>query len=135
MDQYRDVLFASIAMKDDCMITKPPARVVPFSKAEFAPRFEYGDMAEVSVVTGNARDGTRLGTGFVRLQNAEIPWTIQYDEVILVLEGNLTIRTHEGDLTAGPNDCIWLPAGTELTYRADSAQVFYAIEPANWAEG
>lgn len=116
------------------MTAKIPACVVPFSKAEFAPRFAYGDMAGVSVVTGNAGDGTRLGSGFVRLRRAEIPWTLRYDEVLFVLEGQVTIRTEGGDLIAGPRDCVWLPNGTELTYLAEDALVFYAIEPANWAE-
>lgn len=117
------------------MTSKTPARVTSLSTADFLPRFEYGEMAQVSVVTGQAGDGTRLGSGFVRLKDAEIPWTIRYDEVILVIEGQLTIRTTDGDLVAGPMECIWLPDGTELTYIADEALVFYAIEPANWAEG
>ena len=69
------------------------------------------------------------------VKSAEIPWTIKYDEVILVLDGQLTIRTADSDLTAGPMECIWLPDGTELTYIAEDALMFYAIEPANWAEG
>lgn len=111
------------------------ARVMTLSNAEFVPRFDYGHMADVAVVTGTGQDGTRLGSGFVRMTGAEIPWTLQYDEVILVLEGELTVRTGDGDLTAGPMECIWLPNGTELTYIADKALVFYAIEPADWAMG
>ncbi len=116
------------------MSRKAPASVVSLSAAKFTPRFDYGRMAEVSVVTGTGGDGTRLGSGFVRMSDAEIPWTIQYDEVILVLEGQLTVRTRNGDLVAGPMECIWLPDGTELTYIAEEALVFYAIEPAIWAE-
>ena len=117
------------------MTSKAPARVTSLAAAEFLPRFDYGEMAEVSVVTGVHGDGTRLGSGFVRMKDAQIPWTIRYDEVILVLQGELTIQTTDGDLTAGPMDCIWLPDGTELTYIAEEALVFYAIEPANWTEG
>ncbi len=116
------------------MAAKTPVKVARLSEAQFAPRFEYGHMAEAAPVTG-PEDGTRLGSGFVRLINAEIPWTIRYDEVIVVLEGELTVRTGDGDLTAGPMECIWLPEGTELTYVATSALVFYAIEPSTWAEG
>ena len=47
----------------------------------------------------------------------------------------MTVRTAEGDLIAGPQDCIWLPNGTELTYIAKSALVFYAMQPTIWAEG
>jgi len=115
------------------MTQKTKPQVKSFADQVFSPRFEYGEMAQVNVLTG-PEDATKLGTGFARFSNAEIPWTVRYDEVILVLEGSLTIKTCEGDLHAGAHDAIWLPNGTELTYVSESALVFYAIEPANWAE-
>lgn len=102
-------------------------------KRSFSPRFSYGEMAEVSEVTGSGH-GTKLGTGFARFFKAEIPWTVQYDEVVLVLDGHVTVRTSDREFEAGPRDCIWLPAGTALTYVAEEALVFYAIEPADWAD-
>ena len=113
-------------------MTKSPPRVVKREALEFTPRFEYGDQAEVASVCG-ADDGTKLAAGFVRLTNAEIPWTIKYDEVIHVLECSFTVRTGGEDLTAQTGDCLWLPAGTELTYVSESALLFYAIQPADWA--
>jgi len=117
------------------MISRPksPARVVTRSDLTFHPRFAFGHMAQVAEVCG-AGDGSKLGTGFVRMTNADIPWTTGYDEVVMVLEGQITIRTDQGDLVAGPQDSIWLPAGTKLTYIAESALVFYAIEPTDWAD-
>ena len=111
---------------------KSPARVINPDQLTFVPRFEYGDQAQLAAVC-SAEDETKLGSGYVRLTNAEIPWTIKYDEVLLVLEGEITIRTGDGDLTAGPHETIWLPAGTELTYLADNALVFYAIHPNDWS--
>ncbi|SLN52875.1 Ethanolamine utilization protein EutQ [Roseovarius albus] len=114
-------------------MTKAPAQTICFEDLSFRPRFEYGDMAQVNVVSGTEM-GTKLGTGFARFTKAAIPWTVQYDEVVLVLSGQLTARTKDSVLTAGPQDSIWLPKGTELTYESEDALVFYAIEPANWAE-
>lgn len=114
-------------------MSKAPPRLVRRTDLTFTPRFEYGDQAQVAPVCG-ADDGTALGTGFVRLTDADIPWTIKYDEVIHVLEGQFTVRTNSGDLTAQAGDCIWLPAGTELSYVSQSALLFYAIQPSNWAE-
>ena len=108
-------------------------RVTAFADTDFLPRFAYGDQAQVTVATG-VEDGTDLGSGFGRFSGADIPWTVQYDEVLLVLEGELTVETDAGRLTAGPRDCIWLPKGTALRYTADNALVFYAITPANWAD-
>lgn len=114
------------------MTSSTAARVVRFDELNFAPRFEYGEMARVTQVSGTG-DGSLLGTGFGRFTNAEIPWTVRYDEVLLVLEGELTVRTVDGDLVAGPQTCICLPPGTSLTYIAEDALVFYAVQPANWA--
>lgn len=112
---------------------KSAARRLSFGDLSFAPRFAYGEQAKIAEVTGSG-DGTALGTGFARFSNATIPWTVQYDEVLLVIEGQVTVRTPEGELTAGPLDCIWLPKGTELTYQSEAALVFYAIDPSTWAE-
>lgn len=110
-----------------------PPRIIPFAGLGFAPRFEYGDQAEVAVVTG-PEDGTPLGCGFARFSDAQIPWTVRYDEVILVIEGRLTVETDAGKLAAGPKDCVWLPSGTRLTYASEDALVFYAIHPSDWAQ-
>lgn len=116
------------------MTEKDRPRLVSWSNADFVPRFEYGHMADIKEVTGSAQ-GTRLGTGFTRFTDAQIPWITQYDEVLLVLEGEMSVKISGKVLTAGPQDCIWLPAGSDLIYAAKSALVFYAIEPADWAEG
>ena len=115
-------------------MAKPAPFITSAANADFQPRFEYGHMAQAAVVT-NADHDTALGTGFGRLKDAEIPWTIKYDEVIYVIEGQLTVRTGGTDLIVDAGACIWLPKGTELVYLAENALIFYAIHPANWAEG
>jgi ethanolamine utilization protein EutQ len=113
---------------------RTPVRLRRFDELEFVPRFEYGDMAE-SVELCGLTDGTRLGTGFARMKNAHIPWTIQYDEVLILLEGELHVHTRAKIHKLSVHDSLWLPAGTELVYEADSALVAYAIYPSNWHEG
>ena len=112
---------------------KSPVRVQSFYELEFLPRFEYGDMAESAEICGMA-DGSRLGTGFVRMKNARIPWTIQYDEVLIVFEGELKVHANGEVHSLYPRDSLWLPAGTDLIYETDSALVAYAIHPSNWHE-
>ena len=113
-------------------MTKTAAKSVAPKALRYTPRFEYGDQAEVAVVCG-PEDGTQLGAGYVRMTGAEIPWTIKYDEVILILEGVLEIDLAGETLRAGVSEAIWLPAGTRLVYRAEHALMFYAIQPADWA--
>ena len=112
-------------------MTKP--RVNRFSDLTFQPRFEYGDQAQAAVICG-PEDLVALGAGYGRMTNARFPWTIKYDEVLLVVEGELTVHTKEGVLKAGPKDTIFLPKGAALEYEAESALIFYAIHPANWAD-
>ena len=112
-------------------IDKAGVRVERFDKLEFAPRFEYGEMAEVSGVCG-AEDGTELGVGWGRLSNARIPWTIRYDEVLTVFEGVLMLHANGVVHELQPRDSIWLPSGTELVYEAESALIHFAIHPSNW---
>jgi len=116
------------------MVTKKtPLRVVRFDDLEFVARFEYGEMARVAGVCG-ADDGTELGVGWGRMQNAHIPWTIRYDEVLTLFEGELRVHAGGEIHLLRPPDSIWLPAGTELVYEAESALVHFAIHPSDWRE-
>ena len=112
---------------------KSPLRLMRFDELDFEPRFEYGEMAEVTGLCGSD-DGTELGTGWGRMTNARIPWTIRYDEILTVFEGQLSLHANDTVHTLNPKDSIWLPAGTELVYETDYALVHFAIHPANWQE-
>ena len=89
-------------------------------------------MAEVAGICGTD-DGTELGTGWGRLHDAWIPWTIKYDEVLTVFEGELRLHADGVVHELQARDCIWLPKGTELIYEAKSALIHFAIHPANWS--
>ena len=110
---------------------KAPVRVERFDSLNFKPRFEYPNMAEVVEICGE-KDGSTLATGFARFNNARIPWTLKYDEVLIVIEGNVTVHTDSIAHELQSRDSIWLPAGTQLVYESHNALVAYAIHPSNW---
>ena len=112
---------------------KAPVRLTRFDELEFAPRFEYGDVAEVSGICGT-EDGTELGVGWGKLTNARIPWTIKYDEVLTVFDGLLRLHANGEVHELEARDSIWLPRGTELIYEAESALIHFAIHPSNWQD-
>ncbi len=116
------------------MNEKAPVRLRRFDDLSFTPRFEYGDMAQVTELCGESQ-GTALGAGWARMTRARIPWIIRYDEVLTVFEGELRLHADGMVHVLGPRDAIWLPAGTELVYEADDALIHYAIHPANWQGG
>ncbi|WP_347140673.1 ethanolamine utilization protein EutQ [Paracoccus sp. SSK6] len=110
---------------------KSPARVNRFAGLDFQPRFAHPDMAEVVEVAGLA-DRSELSGGFARFKDADIPWQVKYDELILVISGTFAVETPEGLLEAGPMDTIWLPAETPVRYISRDALVFYSLQPASW---
>jgi ethanolamine utilization protein EutQ len=112
---------------------KASLRVMRFGELEFVPRFEYGEMAQVAGVCG-AQDGSELGVGWGRMRDAHIPWTIRYDEVLTVFEGELRLHSAGKVHVLRPADSIWLPAGTELIYEAEQALVHFAIHPSDWQQ-
>ncbi|KAB2657964.1 ethanolamine utilization protein EutQ [Brucella tritici] len=110
---------------------KSPARVNRFAELAFQPRFAYPEMAEVVEVAGLA-DRSELSGGFARFKNADIPWQVRYDELILIISGSFSVETPKGLLKTGPMDTIWLPAGTPVRYISSDALVFYSLQPATW---
>ena len=106
---------------------------MPFAGLAFVPRAEGGDVAELAEIS-SAEEGTELGTGYARLSKARLSWTVRYDEVLVVIEGELTVHVDGFPLVAGPRDAIWLAAGSAVIYEAEAALVLYAIHPANWQD-
>lgn len=88
-------------------------------------------MAWLAEISGT-KDKTELGTGFARLRKAKLSWTVRYDEVLIVVEGELIVHVDNQVLIAKPRDSIWLSKGSAVTYEAEDALVTYAIHPTNW---
>jgi len=69
-----------------------------------------------------------LGAGIVEFEDISIPWTLLYNEVFYVLEGELRIRTGDALWRGRPGDLIFIPAGTEFRYEAvGRARAFFAL--------
>jgi ethanolamine utilization protein EutQ len=78
----------------------------------------------------NTSFSTRLGAGIGVFQNCAMEWTVTYDEVLFILEGQFRLKTSEGTFQAGPGDTLWIPEGTQLIYEADEpVTFFYAVAP------
>ena len=76
-----------------------------------------------------------MGAGIAVFDGCSIEWTVLYDEVIVVLEGNFRLRlgkTYDETIEAKPGDVIWLPEHTPLRYEGEGAKVFYALYPVDW---
>mgnify|MGYP003382805043 FL=1 len=63
------------------------------------------------------------------------PWTLTYDEVDIVLEGELVITRGDEQVRGGPGDVIFIPKGSAITFGTPHyARFVYVAYPANWSE-
>lgn len=80
--------------------------------------------------------GSPMAAGLMSLRHGSFPWTLTYDEIEYVIEGELHIGTSEGTVVGRPGDLIWIPKGTAITFGTPSwAKFLYVTYPAQWAEG
>ncbi len=90
--------------------------------------------AKIARVIGPETSAT-MGAGVAVFEGISVPWTVRYDEVIIVLEGDFRLRAGEAVYDCGPGDMLWIPENTALAYEADGrATVFYALYPVDWKE-
>ncbi|HFZ8995757.1 TPA: ethanolamine utilization acetate kinase EutQ [Citrobacter freundii] len=79
------------------------------------------------------QDGSSMAAGFMQWDNAFFPWTLNYDEVDMVLEGELHVR-HQGEtMVAKAGDVMFIPKGSSIEFGTPSSVRFlYVAWPANW---
>lgn len=78
----------------------------------------------------NTSFSSRLGAGIGVFENCEMEWTVTYDEVLFILDGEFQLETEGGTFHAGPGDTLWIPDGTWVIYRAKAlVTFFYAVAP------
>lgn len=80
-----------------------------------------------------AQDGSSMAAGFMHWDKAFFPWTLNYDEIDMVLEGELHVR-HEGEtLIAKTGDVMFIPKGSSIEFGTPTTVRFlYVAWPANW---
>lgn len=104
---------------------------VRLGRFEGAGEDKQVDIADV--VT--AEDGSAIAAGFMKWEKCFFPWTLNYDEVDYVIDGELHIRS-EGQCVVGkPGDVIFIPKGSRIEFGTPSRVHFlYVAYPANWSE-
>ena len=71
-----------------------------------------------------------LGAGIGVFESCSIEWTVSYDEVLFIKDGNFTLRVGDKAYRAGPGDILWIPKDTRLVYEAkERVTFFYAVHP------
>lgn len=102
---------------------------VQFALFDGAPGKSIG----LSDVIGTA-DNSPIAAGFMQWDNASFPWTLSYDEIDVVLEGELHIRCDGKTYIGKPGDVIYIPKDTAIEFATPSSVRFvYVTYPADWA--
>lgn len=116
----------------------PPLRHVPGAdRLELAPfAVDLGqpqmDVRSRDVVT--SEHGMPMAAGVLSLREGSFPWTLDYDEVQYVLEGELHITRGEQRVVGRPGDVIAVPRGSSITFGTPSwAKFLYVTYPADWS--
>jgi ethanolamine utilization protein EutQ len=82
-----------------------------------------------------AEDGSAMAAGFMSWENCFFPWTLNYDEVDFVIDGELHIRCAGQCVVGKPGDVIFIPKGSSIEFGTPSRVRFlYVAYPSNWTE-
>lgn len=81
-----------------------------------------------------SRDGAPVAAGYMAMERGEFPWTLTYDEIDVILEGELVITRGDEQVRGGPGDCIFIPKGSKISFGTPTfARFVYVTYPADWS--
>lgn len=116
----------------------PPLKVVHMSNVLVQP-FREGKTTPGTnvwlrdVVT--SQDRSPMGAGYMSLDKGELQRTLNYDEIDIVLEGELIITRGSEQVHGKTGDVIHVPKGSSITIGTPSWTRFvYVVFPVNWNE-
>jgi ethanolamine utilization protein EutQ len=116
----------------------PPLKVVRLANVQVEPFLEGKTTPGTNVwlkdvvVTG---DRSPMGAGYMSLDKGEMQWTLTYDEIDIVLEGELVITRGHEQVRGKTGDVIYIPKGSSITFGTPGWTRFvYVVFPVNWNE-
>ncbi|THF59303.1 ethanolamine utilization acetate kinase EutQ [Pseudothauera rhizosphaerae] len=78
-------------------------------------------------------DSSPMAAGYMTWSKCFFPWTLNYDEIDVVLEGELHIRSAGSTVVGRPGDVIFIPRGSAIEFGTPSSVRFlYVTYPADW---
>ena len=103
---------------------------VPMGIMEEAGRERQIGLADI---ISSADSNSPMAAGYMGWKNCFFPWTLNYDEVDVVLEGELHIRCGGETSIAKTGDVIFIPKGSSIEFGTPSSVRFvFVTYPANW---
>ena len=112
-----------------------PVRRIAIADASF----ERSPGQDADVFAGNIvdqRHGGPVTIGYGRYgPDQSIDETLAVDDVMIVLEGRISVTSEAGEVSAGPREIVYMPKGEKVTIRshAEGAVTAYVTYP-HWQE-
>lgn len=110
---------------------------VPSLRTSEADRMDTGNPAH-RVYTHDLfslEQSPRLGAGLMEMENTTFAWTLNYDEMDYVIDGELSILIGGERITAGPGEVIYIPKGSSIQFSVSGrARFLYFVYPADWQD-
>lgn len=129
---------AGVASKRIDLPNLPPLKVVRMSDVQLEPFLEGKTTPGTNVWLKDVvttPDRSPMGAGYMSLDKGEMQWTLTYDEVDIVLEGELVIRRGSEQVRGKTGDVIYIPKGSSITFGTPNWTKFvYVVFPVNWNE-
>ena len=116
----------------------PPLKVVRISNVQVEPFLEGKATPGTNVWLKDVvvtQDRSPMGAGYMSLDKGEMQWTLTYDEIDIVLEGELVITRGNEQVRGKTGDVIYIPKGSSITFGTPNWTRFvYVVFPVNWNE-
>ena len=116
----------------------PPLKVVRMANVQVEPFLEGKTTLGTNVWLKDVvvtEDRSPMGAGYMSLDKGEMQWTLTYDEIDIVLEGELVITRGSEQVRGKTGDVIYIPKGSSITFGTPSWTRFvYVVFPVNWNE-
>jgi ethanolamine utilization protein EutQ len=116
----------------------PPLKVVHRSDVQVEPFLEGKTTPGTNVWLKDVvvtQDRSPIGAGYMSLDKGEMQWTLTYDEIDIVLEGELVITRGTEQVRGKTGDVIYIPKGSSITFGTPGWTRFvYVVFPVNWNE-
>ena len=67
------------------------------------------------------------------MEDTTFDWTLNYDEIDYVIDGELSIIINGEKITAGPGEILLIPKGSSIQFSVKGkARFVYVTYPADW---
>jgi ethanolamine utilization protein EutQ len=116
----------------------PPLKVVRMANVQVEPFLEGKTTPGTNVWLKDVvmtPDRSPMGAGYMSLDKGEMQWILTYDEIDIVLEGELVITRGNEQVRGKTGDVIYIPKGSSITFGTPNWTRFvYVVFPVNWNE-